>query len=161
MQLSRAPVVHARLAALLAATITLRSSPLFCPLCSCVGHCTNCTLWHGTPIAGAILYQLTTTDPAQPFAPLHVTNQPSVRFFSKRGDVHRHFCTRCGTHVFLTNPQLKLVILQPGLWRDSGLRFEPSAHMNYERCQVRVPDGLTKFKDFPKEYGGSGEQCTE
>lgn len=124
------------------------------------GHCTNCTLWHGTPLAGAILHQLTGDKTSQPFAPLLLTNQHLIHSYTKSGTVHRHFCTRCGSHLFVTSPQAGVVVLQPGQWRWSGLLFEPSSHINYENCQVKVPDALKKYKDFPKSSGGSGEECS-
>ena len=125
------------------------------------GHCKNCTLWHGTPIAGAILHKLSQNESSQPYAPLHVTNQSLIHSYSKTGSVQRHFCSHCGSHLFLTNPEMGIVVLQPGQWRFSGLSFQPEAHVNYDNCQVKVPDALKKFKDFPESQGGSGEECAE
>jgi hypothetical protein len=39
----------------------------------------------------------------------------------------------------------------------SGLEFEPKLHVNYADAVLPMNDGLPKFKDFPKEIGGSGE----
>lgn len=41
------------------------------------------------------------------------------------------------------------------------LKFEPSAHVNYQKSVLRVKDGLPKMKDFPAEMGGSGVTLPE
>jgi len=40
-------------------------------------------------------------------------------------------------------------------------RFRPALHVNYAETVLPVRDGLPKFKDFPAEHGGSGEQMPE
>jgi hypothetical protein len=41
------------------------------------------------------------------------------------------------------------------------LAFSPSFHANYAETVLPVCDGLPKLKDFPQEFGGSGEMITE
>ena len=41
------------------------------------------------------------------------------------------------------------------------LRFSPALHINYADTVLPMRDGLTKLKDFPKEFGGSGESVPE
>ena len=41
------------------------------------------------------------------------------------------------------------------------LKFQPGVHVNYQEAVLRVEDGLPKMKDFPKEFGGSGETLPE
>jgi hypothetical protein len=41
------------------------------------------------------------------------------------------------------------------------LRFGPGVHVNYAETVLPMKDGLPKFKDFPAEFGGSGEQIAE
>ena len=41
------------------------------------------------------------------------------------------------------------------------LQFEPGVHVNYAETVLRMQDGLPKLKDFPKEFGGSGEAIAE
>ena len=112
-------------------------------------------------MSGAIVYQHSGDDYSQPHAPLRFTNAQLVQSYSKTGSTQRHFCSRCGSHLLLTNPALGLVALQPGQWRSSGLSFEPQVHVNYDGCLLRVADGLPKYKDFAKEIGGNGETCSE
>tara|TARA_B100001173_G_C15756600_1_gene449079 strand:+ start:152 stop:316 length:165 start_codon:yes stop_codon:yes gene_type:complete len=42
-----------------------------------------------------------------------------------------------------------------------GLEFKPALHLNYESTIMPMKDGLPKFKDFPEEFGGSGEMRPE
>jgi hypothetical protein len=41
------------------------------------------------------------------------------------------------------------------------LAFSPAVHVNYAEAVLRIKDGLPKFKDFPAEFGGSGEAIAE
>ena len=41
------------------------------------------------------------------------------------------------------------------------LDFKPAVHVNYAETVLPIRDGLPKLKDFPKEFGGSGEMVTE
>jgi hypothetical protein len=42
-----------------------------------------------------------------------------------------------------------------------GLEFKPALHLNYESTIMPMKDGLPKFKDFPSDFGGSGETLPE
>jgi hypothetical protein len=41
------------------------------------------------------------------------------------------------------------------------LKFDPGVHVNYAETVLPMRDGLPKLKDFPKEFGGSGELVPE
>ena len=38
------------------------------------------------------------------------------------------------------------------------LKYSPGVHVNYAETVLPMKDGLPKFKDFPAEFGGSGER---
>ena len=42
-----------------------------------------------------------------------------------------------------------------------NLEFKPGVHVNYGETVLRMKDGLPKLKDFPKEFGGSGDMVAE
>ena len=42
-----------------------------------------------------------------------------------------------------------------------GLEFKPAFHVHYQETVHKMKDGLPKFKDMPKEVGGSGEELPE
>jgi hypothetical protein len=39
--------------------------------------------------------------------------------------------------------------------------FEPAVHVHYGEKVMAMRDGLPKFRDIPKEMGGSGEMLPE
>ena len=41
------------------------------------------------------------------------------------------------------------------------LGFSPEVHINYAETVLPMRDGLPKLKDFPTEFGGSGEPISE
>jgi len=41
------------------------------------------------------------------------------------------------------------------------LAFAPGVHVNYAETVLPMRDGLPKLKDFPAEFGGSGEAIAE
>ena len=41
------------------------------------------------------------------------------------------------------------------------LKFVPAVHVNYAETVLPIHDGLPKLKDFPSEFGGSGEAVPE
>ena len=42
-----------------------------------------------------------------------------------------------------------------------GLAFKPAFHVHYAESVLPLHDGLPKFRDMPKEVGGSGETMPE
>jgi hypothetical protein len=40
-------------------------------------------------------------------------------------------------------------------------QFRPGFHVNYGETVLPMRDGLPKFKDFPKDFGGSGIELPE
>ena len=42
-----------------------------------------------------------------------------------------------------------------------GLAFVPQVHVNYAETVMPMRDGLLKLRDFPAEFGGSGEIVPE
>jgi hypothetical protein len=42
-----------------------------------------------------------------------------------------------------------------------GLEFKPAFHVHYAETVLHIRDGLPKFKDMPKEVGGSGATLPE
>jgi hypothetical protein len=42
-----------------------------------------------------------------------------------------------------------------------ALKFNPGVHINYAETVLPMRDGLAKLKDFPAEFGGSGQQIAE
>jgi hypothetical protein len=43
----------------------------------------------------------------------------------------------------------------------ASFKYQPTLHVHYGEKVMAVRDGLPKFKDFPKEFGGSGDTVPE
>ena len=79
--------------------------------------------------------------------------------YKKTEASHRHFCTACGSPVLVRHPTLGMTDVPAGAV--AGLAYAPTVHVNYGEKVMAVKDGLPKFKDFPKDFGGSGEMLPD
>lgn len=114
-------------------------------------HCSSCRGWLGAPVHAATLW---------PAPNVRVVKGATRLGLFKRTDAsHRQFCTSCGTPVLVQHPAIGLVDVPAG--GIQGLAFAPTLHVNYGEKVMAVKDGLPKFKDFPKDFGGSGDLLAE
>jgi hypothetical protein len=114
-------------------------------------HCESCRHWSAGPINAFTLW---------PPEALKVTaGAENVGTFNLTPASSRHWCTRCGGHLFTDHPGMKLVDIYAALL--PGLSFKPVLHVNYVDAVLPVKDGLPKFHGFPKEVGGTGEMMAE
>jgi len=114
-------------------------------------HCTSCREWSAGPLNAFTLW-----------APAAVTvtrGADQLGSYSKTERSIRKWCKACGGHVLTEHPGFGLTDVYAATISD--LRFEPALHVNYAETVLRVPDGLPKQHDFPKELGGSGEAIAE
>jgi len=114
-------------------------------------HCTSCREWSAGPVNAFTLW-----------APAAVTvtrGADQLGSYSKTENSIRKWCKACGGHVLTEHPGFGLTDVYAATI--SGLRFEPALHVNYAETVLRVPDGLPKQRDFPKELGGSGQAIAE
>ena len=68
-------------------------------------------------------------------------------------------CRTCGGGLFSEVPEWDLVDIYPNVVPD--MKHEPTVHAYYSERTISIKDGLPKFKDLPKEFGGSGETLPE
>jgi hypothetical protein len=114
-------------------------------------HCSSCRGWLGAPIHAAALW---------PTPQVNVCKGADLlRVFKKTEASHRTFCTACGAPVLVRHPAIGMTDVPAGTVR--GLAFKPTLHVHYGEKVMMVRDGLPKFKDFPKDFGGSGEVVAE
>ena len=57
------------------------------------------------------------------------------------------------------HPGLKLIDVYAAVV--PSVEFKPGIHVNYAESVLRMKDGLPKMKDFPTDFGGSGEVVPE
>jgi hypothetical protein len=114
-------------------------------------HCQSCRSWSGGPVNAFTLWRP---------EGVHVTaGAEHIGMFQKTAASQRQYCTKCGGHLMTNHPPLGLIDVFASTL--PSLSFRPALHVNYAETVLPMRDGLPKFKDFPAEIGGSGEQMSE
>lgn len=114
-------------------------------------HCRSCRSWSGGPVNAFTLWK--------PDAVRIRSGGEHIAMFQKTAVSERQFCARCGGHVMANHPPLGLVDVFAATI--PTLTFIPAVHVNYAETVLPIRDGLPKLKDFPPEFGGSGETVAE
>ena len=114
-------------------------------------HCSSCRGWLGAPIHAASLW---------PTPSVKVTKgADKLGLYKRTENSHRQFCTACGAPVLVRHPSFGMTDVPAGSIQ--GFTYRPTLHVHYGEKVMAVRDGLPKFKDFPKEFGGSGDTLAE
>jgi hypothetical protein len=114
-------------------------------------HCRSCRSWSGGPVNAFSLWR--------PDAVKIVAGEEHVATFAKTPMSERKYCAKCGGHLMANHPPLGLVDVFAATL--PSLAFQPGVHVNYAESVLPMKDGLPKLKDFPAEFGGSGEAMAE
>ena len=126
-----------------AVEIEVRGAPEAMGYC----HCRSCRSWSGGPVNAFSLWK--------PEAVRVTAGEEHVATFTKTPLSQRQYCTKCGGHLMTNHPPLGLVDVFAATI--PTLAFAPGVHVNYAETVLPMRDGLPKLKDFPAEFGGSGE----
>ena len=114
-------------------------------------HCGSCRSWSAGPVNAFTLW---------PPEAVEVTKgKENIAVFAKTELSYRQFCRLCGGHLMTAHPPLKMVDVYAATL--PPLAFVPQLHVNYGETVLPMRDGLPKLKDFPAEFGGSGEVVAE
>lgn len=121
-------------------------------------HCDSCRQWSAGPVSAFTLWK-----PAN----VEITKGlDNIAGFDKNpisGDEkvvsNRVWCKTCGGHVYTDHPTIGLIDVPAVVVKD--LTFTPAFHVHYQERVHTMKDGLPKFKDLPKEAGGSGVELPE
>ena len=114
-------------------------------------HYGSCRAWSAGPVNAFTLW-----DPKD----VKVTQgREFIGMFAKTPQSERQYCTKCGGHLMTNHPPFGLIDVYAATI--PGLEFVPQVHVNYAETVLRMRDGLPKFQDFPKEFGGSGQTAPE
>ncbi len=114
-------------------------------------HCGSCRSWSGGPVNAFSLWK--------PEAVRITAGAENVAMFQKSKFSQRQYCAKCGGHLMTNHPPLGLVDVFAATIPE--LAFQPGVHVNYAETVLPMRDGLPKLKDFPGEFGGSGEMVAE
>jgi hypothetical protein len=114
-------------------------------------HCRSCRSWSGGPVNAFTLWA--------PDAVRVTAGAESLATYQQSELSQRQYCAKCGGHLMTNHPTLGVVdVLAATL---PTLDFKPGVHINYAETVLPMKDGLTKLKDFPADFGGSGEAIAE
>ena len=114
-------------------------------------HCRSCRSWSGGPVNAFTLWK--------PENVKVTKGEEFLETYAKTEGSQRQYCAKCGGHLMTNHPGLGLVDVFSATL--PTLDFQPGVHINYSETVLRMKDGLPKLKDFPKEFGGSGEAIPE
>jgi len=114
-------------------------------------HCASCRQWSAGPVNAFTLWKPEALKVTHGAASIGTYNKTPISF--------RKWCKKCGGHMFTEHPTMGLVDIYAALI--PRLRFEPGVHVNYQETVLHIHDGKPKFKDMPKEMGGSGVTLAE
>jgi hypothetical protein len=114
-------------------------------------HCRSCRSWSGGPVNAFSLWK--------PDAVRVTAGAEYVATFQKTPLSRRQYCSKCGGHLMASHPSLGFVDVFAATI--PTLDFRPGVHINYAETVLPIRDGLPKLKDFPAEFGGSGDLVDE
>lgn len=114
-------------------------------------HCRSCRSWSGGPVNAFTLWSPDAVEVTRGAEEIATYNKTEMSF--------RKYCRRCGGHLMTAHPPLNMVDVFAATIPD--LKFVPQVHVNYAETVLPMRDGLPKLKDFPAEFGGSGEVVAE
>lgn len=114
-------------------------------------HCNSCRSWSAGPVNAFTLWK--------PENVRVTRGAEQLGMYQKTPVSQRQFCKQCGGHVMTNHPPLGLIDVYAATV--PALKFSPGVHVNYAETVLPMRDGLPKFKDFPKEFGGSGDMIAE
>jgi hypothetical protein len=114
-------------------------------------HCESCRHWSAGPVNAFTLWN--------PQKVRVVKGEEHLKQYNKTENSDRRWCEVCGGHVMSAHPGLKLIDVYAAVI--PSVEFVPGLHVNYAETVLQMKDGLPKLKDFPAEFGGSGEVIPE
>ena len=130
-----------------AVEIEVAGEPLAMGYC----HCDSCRHWSASPVLAYTVWS--------PDAVRITGGESNVGTYNKTEFSFRKWCKSCGGHLFTEHPTMGLTDVYAAIIPD--LPFKAAVHVNYQESVLPMKDGLPKFKDLPKEAGGTGETMSE
>ncbi|MCP5180243.1 MAG: GFA family protein [Pseudomonadales bacterium] len=114
-------------------------------------HCTDCAHWAGAPVNAFSLWT--------PSSVKVTKGEDQIGTYARTPGSQRKFCRQCGGHIFTDHPAMGMVDVY--LNTVEGVTHKGTLHVFYKEKTMSVPDGLPKYQDMPKEFGGSGVELPE
>ncbi|WP_315757936.1 GFA family protein [Bradyrhizobium sp. SZCCHNRI2007] len=114
-------------------------------------HCSSCRSWSAGPVNAFTLWK--------PQSVRVTKGADAIGTYHKTDMSYRKYCTKCGGHLMTDHPPLGMIDVYAATI--PTLKFTPGVHVNYAETVLPIKDDLPKLKDFPAEFGGSGEMMPE
>lgn len=114
-------------------------------------HCESCRHWSASPVTAFTLWKPETVKV--------IKGENNIGTYNKTPGSSRKWCKVCGGHILTDHPKMDLVDVYAAVIPD--FTFTPVMHVHYQETVLPIKDGLTKFRDMPKEAGGSGEEVPD
>ncbi|QIE54414.1 GFA family protein [Pikeienuella piscinae] len=114
-------------------------------------HCEDCRKWSAGPVNAFTLWA--------PDSVKVTKGEDSILTYAKTDRSLRKSCTKCGGHIMSAHPGMGMTDVYASTI--PSLKFEPAFHVFYAETVLKIVDGLPKFRDMPKDAGGSGETVPE
>jgi len=114
-------------------------------------HCDSCRHWSAGPVNAFSLWK--------PNAVRVTRGADLIGTYTKTPRSNRKWCKACGGHLFNEHPGWELIDVYAAVI--PTFQFKAGVHVNYMETVLPMHDGLPKFKDIPKEMGGSGDSIAE
>ena len=109
-------------------------------------HCESCRRWSAAPVNAFTLWK--------PEAVQVTRGAESIGAYNKTPRSTRKWCKACGGHLYTEHPHWALIDVYAASIPE--FPYRAGVHVNYQEAKLRMPDGLPKMRDLPKEMGGSG-----
>lgn len=121
-------------------------------------HCDSCRQWSAGPLSAFSLWKPDSLEITRGLD--HIAGYDKNPMSDDKTVVsNRVWCKSCGGHVYTDHPSMGLIDVPAVIIQ--GLSFKPAFHVHYQEAIHKMKDGLPKFKDLPKEAGGSGVELAE
>jgi len=130
-----------------AVEVTVTGAPAAMGYC----HCDSCRTWSASPVNAFTLWK--------PESIRVTRGADNLATFNKTSRSYRKWCKSCGGHLFTEHPGWGVVDVYASVIR--RFPFKAGLHVNYQETVLPMKDGTPKFKDMPKEMGGSGVTLPE
>jgi hypothetical protein len=114
-------------------------------------HCDSCRSWSAAPVNEFTLWK--------PEAVRVTRGADNIATYNKTPKSYRKYCKTCGGHLFTDHPGWGLIDVYAAVIKQ--FPFKAAVHVNYQETVLPMKDGVPKFKDVPKEMGGSGKVLPE
>jgi hypothetical protein len=114
-------------------------------------HCDSCRRWSAGPVNAFTIWKRDAVRMTQ--------GASHLATYNKTLNSYRKWCRACGGHVLTEHPGMGVADVPAALLPD--LPFQAGVHVHYQETVLPMKDGLPKMKDFPADWGGSGETMAE